>query len=76
MTYNVNKTLSLVLLLATIPSILISSWLPSTAAALPLTKNYGSNTTTPIKHIVVIPQEDISFDHYFGTYPNAANPSG
>jgi phospholipase C len=31
---------------------------------------------TPIKHIVVIGQEDISFDHYFGTYPNAANPPG
>ena len=35
-----------------------------------------SLTKTPIKHIVVIVQEDISFDHYFGTYPNAANPPG
>lgn len=26
-------------------------------------------TTTPIKHVVVIFQENISFDHYFGTYP-------
>lgn len=26
-----------------------------------------------IKHIVVIFPENISFDHYFGTYPNAAN---
>ncbi len=25
----------------------------------------------PIKHIVVIFGENISFDHYFGTYPNA-----
>jgi phospholipase C len=31
---------------------------------------------TPIQHIVVIFQENISFDHYFGTYPNATNPSG
>jgi phospholipase C len=31
----------------------------------------GSSTSTPIKHIVVIFQENISFDHYFGTYPNA-----
>jgi len=31
-------------------------------------------TTTPIKHLVVIFQENISFDHYFATYPNAANP--
>jgi phospholipase C len=33
-------------------------------------------TTTPIKHLVVIYQENVSFDHYFGTYPNAANTSG
>ncbi|MBB6143549.1 phospholipase C [Silvibacterium bohemicum] len=33
-------------------------------------------TTTPIKHLVVIFDENISFDHYFGTYPNAANPAG
>src|ERR1700733_12933460 len=32
--------------------------------------------TTPIKHLVVIFDENISFDHYFGTYPNAANPPG
>ena len=31
---------------------------------------------TPIKHIVVIFQENVSFDHYFGTYPDAANTSG
>jgi phospholipase C len=31
---------------------------------------------TPIKHIVVIFQENISFDHYFATYPHAMNPSG
>lgn len=31
-------------------------------------------TTTPIKHLVVIFQENISFDHYFATYPNATNP--
>jgi phospholipase C len=35
-----------------------------------------SSTTTPIKHIVVIFDENISFDHYFGTYPNATNPTG
>ena len=33
-------------------------------------------TTTPIKHLVVIFQENVSFDHYFGTYPNTANPAG
>ena len=33
-------------------------------------------TTTPIKHIVVIFQENRSFDQYFGTYPYAANLPG
>src|SRR5690242_3501847 len=36
----------------------------------------AASTTTPIKHLVVIFQENISFDHYFGTYPNATNPAG
>jgi phospholipase C len=33
-------------------------------------------TATPIKHVVVIYQENVSYDHYFGTYPHAANTSG
>jgi len=36
----------------------------------------SSPTATPIKHVVVIFQENISFDHYFGTYPHAANTGG
>jgi phospholipase C len=35
-----------------------------------------SETRTPVKHVVVIFQENASFDHYFGTYPNAANIDG
>jgi phospholipase C len=35
-----------------------------------------SPTTTPIRHLVVIFQENVSFDHYFGTYPKATNASG
>src|SRR3984957_10329629 len=31
-------------------------------------------TKTPIKHLVVIFNENRSFDHYFGTYPNALYP--
>jgi phospholipase C len=30
-------------------------------------------TATPIKHVIVVFQENVSFDHYFGTYPVAAN---
>jgi phospholipase C len=33
-------------------------------------------TVTPIQHLVIIFQENSSFDHYFATYPNALNPSG
>jgi phospholipase C len=35
-----------------------------------------SATATPIQHLVVIAGENISFDHYFGTYPVAANTDG
>ncbi len=31
---------------------------------------------TPIDHLIIIYQENVSFDHYFGTYPNAVNPPG
>src|SRR5277367_3712028 len=46
-------------------------------AALP-TVSFGQtdDTTTPIKHVVVIFDENVSFDHYFATYPHATNPSG
>lgn len=33
-------------------------------------------TATPIKHLIVIYDENVSFDHYFATYPTATNPSG
>src|SRR5271165_2835481 len=38
--------------------------------------NGGPKTTTPIKHVVVIFDENVSFDHYFGTYPYALNLPG
>src|SRR5262249_49636022 len=31
---------------------------------------------TPIQHVVAIFQENVSFDHYFGTYPDATNTDG
>jgi phospholipase C len=43
-------------------------------------RNLGNGSAararTPIQHLVVIYLENQSFDHYFGTYPNAANPPG
>ena len=44
-------------------------------AANPAPDHHGG-TTTPIKHLVVIFQENVSFDHYFATYPKAANTDG
>ncbi|HEY4348379.1 MAG TPA: alkaline phosphatase family protein [Gaiellaceae bacterium] len=35
-----------------------------------------AKTATPIKHVVVIFQENVSFDHYYGTYPNASGGDG
>jgi phospholipase C len=48
---------------------------PGMVAAAPQSGN-DSKTATPIKHLVVIFQENVSFDHYFGTYPNALNLKG
>ncbi|MCX4452365.1 alkaline phosphatase family protein [Streptomyces sp. NBC_01728] len=36
----------------------------------------GAHTATPIRHVVVIYDENVSFDHYFATYPKAANTDG
>jgi phospholipase C len=48
--------------------------LPAFAASKPAQK--APATATPIQHLVVIFQENVSFDHYFGTYPVATNPAG
>ena len=49
------------------------------SAALAQSPSYHSGdyeTATPIKHLVVIYDENVSFDHYFATYPKSTNPSG
>jgi phospholipase C len=38
--------------------------------------NSQKNSKTAFEHLAVIFQENISFDHYFATYPVAANPPG
>jgi len=59
---------------------LLSWCLAATIVASPLATPVASaadaKTATPIKHIVIIFGENQSFDHYFGMYPNATNPSG
>ena len=56
-------------------SLAVSSIL-TTYAAVPSFAWSSSSTQTPIKHVVVIFGENISFDHYFGTYPFAKNSKG
>ncbi|HUB17951.1 MAG TPA: alkaline phosphatase family protein [Acidobacteriaceae bacterium] len=57
----------------------LSALLVFGTVASPLTASAQSDsvsTATPIRHVVVIFGENISFDHYWGTYPHATNPAG
>ena len=55
-------------------SLLIASQMSWPQAA--VARQGNGTAVTPIRHIVVIFNENISLDHYFGTYPHALNPSG
>ena len=66
----------------TLPTVLGAAAVVACAGASALANDHDRNqdhdrvqTATPIKHVVVIFQENVSFDHYFGTYPNATNPA-
>jgi phospholipase C len=52
---------------------LLGAGCPGTARAV---DGQGAGTLSPIQHLVVVFQENVSFDHYFATYPVALNPSG
>ncbi len=60
------------LVAASLAGLLVTGTLPSPTFA--AGHGDGDPTATPIKHLVVIFQENVSFDHYFGTYPYATNP--
>jgi phospholipase C len=64
------KSLILFLLLSCIFSSLLIDSLP-----LSFSLSY-SQTKTPIKHLIVVFQENVAFDHYFATYPHTVNPVG
>src|SRR5258708_23784161 len=61
------------LLARAISALAITSICAGPALAKPKAKAPDSGTATPIQHVVVIFQENVSFDHYFGTYPMAMN---
>jgi phospholipase C len=67
------KTMALLLALTTA---LGPTVVPALAASKSAPKSAVPATATPIEHLVVIFQENVSFDHYFATYPVATNPSG
>jgi phospholipase C len=72
------KLLATCLALTAICAVLFSATIAASArvVASQPARNDGPRTTTPIKHLVVIFDENVSFDHYFGTYPYATNPAG
>src|SRR5882757_3336367 len=62
--------------LATAAIALGGSVAPASAAPGHQPKDNSAKTATPIKHLVVLFDENESFDHYFATYPKAANTDG
>jgi phospholipase C len=54
----------------------VAGTVASTAKTPTTVPDRSHQTATPIKHLVVLFQENVSFDHYFGTYPKAKNTDG
>jgi phospholipase C len=54
-----------VIVMAVTTAVVLGAWVRASGAG---------STTTPLEHLIVIFQENVSFDHYFATYPHAANP--
>lgn len=59
--------------LLSLEALLFGLMAPMASAQAPVV---AAGPITPIQHVVVIFQENVSFDHYFATYPNALNPEG
>ena len=74
---NQRGTMRSLLSISVSAAMLMSVAIDPVLAATPVQTPAASTTpTTPIQHVVVIFGENISFDHYFGTYPKALNPPG
>jgi phospholipase C len=52
--------------------LIIISFLSGTSLVSAAAVSSNFSTSTPIKHLVVIFEENVSYDHYFGTYPKAS----
>src|SRR5208283_2643650 len=53
----------------------LATSVPGSAFPQDETPDAAATKSPPIQHLVVIFQENVSFDHYFATYPNAMNPA-
>jgi phospholipase C len=70
------KPISRVALFGAGLSLVALSATPLVAGGASANASPDTGPASPIKHLVVIFQENVSFDHYFGTYPKAANTTG
>ncbi len=63
-----------ILVTSTLVAVLLTSCLPISNAV----TSYLTTITrkTPIRYLMIIYDENISFDHFFATYPHAENPPG
>lgn len=64
------------ILLSTAAAFAVAAGVSGSVAADTQSPQNAAKTATPIKHLVVIFNENRSFDHYFATYPYATNPAG
>ncbi|MDR3539887.1 MAG: alkaline phosphatase family protein [Desulfosporosinus sp.] len=80
MKVKLKKAFSALVSTAVIGTLVVASSVPPAFAGVPAsapadtTVISGATANTPIQHVVVIFEENESFDHYFGTYPVAQNP--
>ena len=56
--------------------LIISSIAMSSSSEAKPQKDRSRNTVSLIKHVVVLFDENVSYDHYFGTHPSAKNTDG
>ena len=57
-------------------AVVLAASLAITGFPLAAQRRPGMKRSQRIKHLVVIIQENVSFDHYFATYPHATNLPG
>lgn len=75
MTKSSSRPLSYVLKVILTAMIMAASSVAVINAQPAVATEFSQRSATPIKHLVIIFQENVSYDHYFATYPRATNPA-